>query len=114
MNKHFFTVYDATVKSGSGLEYGISHQFGHFDECLELNQPKFQALHNKDTPIHSKYCLTSVQLEALTVRNTALRYKKVSLTHTYSSFYLEIVNRLWHLCILPMKCYLNNEQRLKI
>ena len=71
-------MYDATVKSGNGFEYGVQHQFGHFDECLQLNRNDVETL--DATTVRAKYCLTAVSLNALTANEAAAitRNKKVN------------------------------------
>jgi hypothetical protein len=48
-------VFDASVKSTIGVEYGNEYQFGNFDQCLEFQ---------KQQEIHPKYCLLKVNLNS--------------------------------------------------
>lgn len=48
----YILVFDASVKTTIGVEYGSEYQFGNFDQCLEFQNQK----------IHQKYCLLKVQL----------------------------------------------------
>lgn len=73
--KSFFAclVFDASVKSPVGVEYGVEYQFGNFDQCLEIStNPEIDKI-----DIQSKYCLVDVNLEGYKIRKTAERVKEV-------------------------------------
>lgn len=71
-------VFDASVKSPVGIEYGVEYQFGNFDQCLEAKAN----LISDGADIQSKYCLVDVTLDGYRVRKTAKRHQKVSMSHT--------------------------------
>lgn len=48
-------MFDASVKSPVGMDYGNEYQFGNFDQCLESREQ-----HGKE--IQPKYCLLKVNL----------------------------------------------------
>lgn len=69
-------MFDASVKSPVGVEYGVEFQFGNFDQCIEISS-------NLDEPgggvdIQSKYCLVDVKLEGFSTFKAARRSQKVS------------------------------------
>lgn len=65
-------MYDASVKSPVGVEYGVEYQFGNFDQCMEVTAD----LKNAEVNIQSKYCLVDVELKGYKVRQTAARHQK--------------------------------------
>lgn len=48
---------DSSGKIPSGILYGSQYDFGHFDECLQVQTT------NKNHEIFGKYCLTSIELK---------------------------------------------------
>ena len=64
-------MFDASVKSPVGVEYGVEYQFGNFDQCLDIST-------NVVADIKSKYCLVDVTLKGYQVRKTAERFHEVS------------------------------------
>lgn len=66
-------VFDASVKSPVGVEYGVEYQFGNFDQCMEITAN----LGADGADIQSKYCLVDVKLEGFKVRQTASRSRQV-------------------------------------
>jgi Nose resistant-to-fluoxetine protein, N-terminal domain len=70
-------VFDASVKSPVGIEYGVEYQFGNFDECIEITTD----LEHDGADIQSKYCLVDVALEGYHNQKAAVRRNhQVSLT----------------------------------
>lgn len=67
-------MFDASVKSPVGVEYGAEYQFGNFDQCMEITEN----LKSSSVDIQSKYCLVDVNLEGYSIRNTASRSHEVS------------------------------------
>ncbi|XP_037931842.1 nose resistant to fluoxetine protein 6-like, partial [Teleopsis dalmanni] len=68
-------MYDATVKTPVGIESGILHQFGHFDQCLEQTKYVEEDLPKPvEIPVRAKYCLANVTLTGVPVLNIASRY----------------------------------------
>jgi hypothetical protein len=65
-------VFDASVKSPVGVEYGDEYQFGNFDQCMEITE-------DVEADLQSKYCLVDVTFEGYKIRNLASRDHKVSL-----------------------------------
>lgn len=66
-------MFDASVKSPVGVEYGVEYQFGNFDQCLDIStNPEIDKI-----GIQSKYCLVDVTLEGYKVRKTAERVREV-------------------------------------
>lgn len=66
-------MFDASVKSPVGVEYGVEYQFGNFDQCMEITAN----LETVGVYIQSKYCLVDVTLKGLTVQKTASRNHQV-------------------------------------
>lgn len=67
-------VFDASVKSPVGVEYGVEYQFGNFDQCMAIKAN----LASDGADIASKYCLVDVDLQGYAVRKTASRKQQVS------------------------------------
>lgn len=84
-------MYDAFVKGSSGIESGLVYQFGHFDQCIELNKQVENGLDN--IPVRSKYCLAEVKFDGLRIQKLGSRK-----TRSENS---TIVN--WGTC-LPSSC----------
>lgn len=75
INRHFLPlVFDASVKSPVGVEYGVEYQFGNFDQCMDITAN----LQDDDADIAPKYCLVDVNLEGYIVRKAASRHQQVS------------------------------------
>jgi hypothetical protein len=72
--RHFSSVYDASVKSPVGIEFGTEYQLGNFDQCMNIST-------NFDLDgvnIEPKYCLLDVKIDDYTVRRAAFRSREVS------------------------------------
>lgn len=69
-------VFDASVKSPVGVEYGVEYQFGNFDQCMEVTDD----LKSEQVNIQSKYCLVDVELDGYSVRHSAARRHEVSVS----------------------------------
>lgn len=67
-------VFDASVKSPVGVEYGVEYQFGNFDQCMEIST----SLENGGVNIEPKYCLVDVTLDGYAVQKAAVRNQQVS------------------------------------
>ncbi|XP_023037117.1 nose resistant to fluoxetine protein 6 [Drosophila willistoni] len=81
-------IYDASVKSAIGLQSGVVHQFGHYDQCL--NREIFN-----DQPVQPQYCLLEVPVSGIVVQ-TSSRKKE-------AAYYTENVTSYWALC-MPISC----------
>ena len=64
-------MFDASVKSPVGVEYGDEYQFGNFDQCIEIST-------DPGAEVQSKYCLVDVVLQGYQNRNVAAREHEVS------------------------------------
>ncbi|XP_018793001.1 PREDICTED: nose resistant to fluoxetine protein 6-like [Bactrocera latifrons] len=93
-------IYDAMAKSAVGINSGVLHQFGHFDECLD--QQQFQTNPNKDDPpeliVRSQYCLVDIQMDGFTMHTVASRQKE-ALNRNGDA----VVAAVWGAC-LPASC----------
>lgn len=69
-----FTVYDASVKVPTGIEYGVVYQFGNYDQCMNLKAVKSI----DDVDISPMYCLADVIVDGFNVRSLASRKYEVS------------------------------------
>lgn len=67
-------MFDASVKSPVGVEYGVEYQFGNFDQCFDVKT----TLESDGVDIQPKYCLVDVKLEGFVKLNVARRHQKVS------------------------------------
>lgn len=67
-------MFDASVKSPVGVEYGVEYQFGNFDQCMEISS----SLENGGVNIEPKYCLVDVTLDGYAVQKAAVRNQQVS------------------------------------
>lgn len=75
-------MFDASVKSPVGVEYGAEYQFGSFDQCIGITAD----LERDGDDIQSKYCLVDVTLEGYRIQNPTSRNRKVSSkVHNYKS-----------------------------
>lgn len=74
-----YLVFDASVKSPIGVEYGVEYQFGNFDQCMEITTD----LETEGVDIQSKYCLVDVALEGFTVQKSASRNHRVRFSLKY-------------------------------
>lgn len=72
-------MFDASVKSPVGVEYGVEYQFGNFDQCMAIKTN----LAVDGVDIASKYCLVDVDLPGYVVRKAAVR------KHQVRNFFLE-------------------------
>lgn len=61
-------MYDSTVKSPVGIEYGSDYQLGNYDQCMGI----------KSDFIAPKYCLLDVNVDGYSIRNAATRHHGVS------------------------------------
>lgn len=68
-------VYDASVKTPAGIEYGSVYQFGNFDQCMGV-RTDFQV---DRVNIEPKYCLIDVNTTDYHVRRLASRKHVVSI-----------------------------------
>lgn len=68
-------VYDASVKTPAGIEYGSVYQFGNFDQCMGV-RTDFQM---DRVNIEPKYCLIDVNTTDYHVRRLASRKHVVSM-----------------------------------
>lgn len=82
ITKFASTVFDSSVKSPVGVEYGVEYQFGNFDQCMAIKTD----LVKDGVEIASKYCLVDVELEGYVVRKAARRHQKVSFSKIKISF----------------------------
>ncbi|XP_067639934.1 nose resistant to fluoxetine protein 6-like isoform X2 [Eurosta solidaginis] len=66
------------AKSATGIENGVLHQFGHFDECLDQQRFYANISDNNSTEllVHSKYCLVNIQMNGFTMQTIASRQKE--------------------------------------
>lgn len=69
-------MFDASVKSPIGVEYGVEYQFGNYDQCIEISAN----IEPDGADIQSKYCLVDVRLDGYSTFKAARRDQKVSLT----------------------------------
>ncbi|XP_055843240.1 nose resistant to fluoxetine protein 6-like [Episyrphus balteatus] len=65
-------MYDASAKGISGVENGLVYQFGHYDQCLDLNK-HVEADELNGISIRSKYCLAEVKLDGLQIQKMGSR-----------------------------------------
>ncbi|XP_055612417.1 nose resistant to fluoxetine protein 6-like isoform X2 [Uranotaenia lowii] len=79
---------DSSAKSASGIEYGSVYQFGHFDQCLAINE-------NRSAQVLSQYCLADVQLDGYRVRADIFRHPQ---TDVNASVLIH-----WGICV-PAAC----------
>lgn len=68
-------MYDASVKGTSGIENGLVYQFGHYDECIDLN--KHAEVDQDHVPIRAKYCLADVTVDGVIIQKIASRKYQV-------------------------------------
>lgn len=66
-------MYDSSVKTVAGVEFGVLFHFGNFDQCMDIKTNI--ELDNVD--IRPKYCLADVAVEGYNVRSLASRRYKV-------------------------------------
>lgn len=67
-------MYDASVKSPVGIEYGVEFQLGNFDQCMNIStSQKVDGVN-----IQPKYCLVDVEMEGYSMRSVAVRNHEVS------------------------------------
>ncbi|XP_055914390.1 nose resistant to fluoxetine protein 6-like [Eupeodes corollae] len=66
------SMYDASAKGLSGVENGLVYQFGHYDQCIELNKHVEVEL-GYNIPIRSKYCLADVKMDGLKIQKLGSR-----------------------------------------
>lgn len=66
----FFKVFDSSVKSPVGIEYGIDYHLGNFDECMSI-------VTDHGVSIKPKYCLLEVNMEGYSIRQAATRHREV-------------------------------------
>lgn len=66
-------MFDASVKSPVGVEYGVEYQFGNFDQCMEIKTSQ----NDDGVDIQPKYCLVDVALDGYVVRKIAKRNHQV-------------------------------------
>ncbi|XP_055637440.1 nose resistant to fluoxetine protein 6-like isoform X2 [Toxorhynchites rutilus septentrionalis] len=78
------TLFDASAKATSGIEYGNVFQLGHFDQCMGVNQ---------DRAVVAQYCLADVRVDGYQVRTMVSR--NVAIANT------TLVH--WGVC-LPASC----------
>lgn len=64
-------MYDASAKGSSGIENGLVYQFGHYDQCIDLN--KHEEAELDDVPVRSKYCLAEVKFDGLKIQKIGSR-----------------------------------------
>ncbi|XP_036318117.1 nose resistant to fluoxetine protein 6-like [Rhagoletis pomonella] len=71
-------MYDAMAKSTSGIESGVLHQFGHFDQCLDQRHFYSNANGNgsSELVVRSKYCLVDVKMDGFTLQTVGSRQKE--------------------------------------
>lgn len=97
-------IYDAMTKSEIGVNTGLLHQFGHFDECLD--QQQYQTNANEDEPteliVRSQYCLVDVQMDGFTMQTVASRQKE-ALNRNGDA----VVVAVWGAC-MPASCRSND------
>lgn len=67
-------MFDSSVKSPVGIEYGVDYQFGNYDECMEI-ETNFD---RDGVSIKPKYCLLDVNIDGYSIRNAATRHHEVS------------------------------------
>lgn len=67
-------MFDASVKTPVGVEYGVEYQFGNFDQCIEISAN----IEPGGADIESKYCLVDVKMEGSQMFKAARRNKQVS------------------------------------
>ncbi|XP_004524121.1 nose resistant to fluoxetine protein 6 [Ceratitis capitata] len=93
-------MYDAMAKSSAGINSGVLHQLGHFDECLQQQQFHSSALETEEAEpvVRSKYCLLDVQMNGFTVETVASR-RKEALNRNGDA----VVVALWGACV-PASC----------
>lgn len=100
------------AKSAVGINSGVLHQFGHFDECLD--QQQFHTNASEDDPteliVRSKYCLVDVQMDGFTMQTVASRQKEVTNSrnwayiptyifyHYFIQICITIVNNEYEVC----------------
>ncbi|KNC28798.1 hypothetical protein FF38_09958, partial [Lucilia cuprina] len=72
------SMFDASVRSPTGIESGILYHFGHYDQCLHTHNFKSHLGYrtNKETPVQAKYCLVDVKIEGLTTLQSGSREKQ--------------------------------------
>ncbi|XP_046803020.1 nose resistant to fluoxetine protein 6-like [Lucilia cuprina] len=94
----YISVFDASVRSPTGIESGILYHFGHYDQCLHTHNFKSHLGYrtNKETPVQAKYCLVDVKIEGLTTLQSGSREKQP----------LELTTH-WGVCI-PAACRAND------
>lgn len=82
-------MFDSSVKIPTGVEYGVTYQFGNFDQCMDITTDKIA----DGVAIKPKYCLADVVVEGYNVRSMASRH------------YVETNSTLvhWGVCI-PESC----------
>lgn len=67
-------MFDSSVKSLVGIEYGNDYQFGNFDQCMNIST----TLDVDQVNIQPKYCLLDVKVDGLTIRSAATRNREVN------------------------------------
>lgn len=67
-------MYDSSVKSPVGIEFGVDHQLGNYDQCMGIKSD-FIA---DGVSIKPKYCLLDVNVDGYSIRNAATRHHGVS------------------------------------
>lgn len=66
-------MFDSTVKSPVGIEYGVDYQLGNFDECMSIEtDQKIDGV-----SIKPKYCLLEVNIDGYNVQQAATRHREV-------------------------------------
>ena len=67
-------MYDSSVKSPVGIEFGADYQLGNYDQCMGIKSD-FIA---DGVSIKPKYCLLDVNVAGYSVRKSATRHHGVS------------------------------------
>lgn len=78
-------MFDASVKSPIGVEYGNEYQFGNFDQCMKSRSP--------ENEIDPKYCLVNVNLDWHELLHIARRNEVSNLTFNVRSHSVSSVDR---------------------
>lgn len=67
-------MYDSSVKSPVGVEFGVEYQLGNYDQCMGIKTD----IVIDEVSIKPKYCLLDVNIEGYSVRSSATRHREVS------------------------------------
>ncbi|KAG5684438.1 hypothetical protein PVAND_013672 [Polypedilum vanderplanki] len=66
-------MYDSSVKSPVGIEYGAEFQLGNFDQCMNISTN----FDRDGVNIEPKYCLLDVKIDDYNVRSAAYRNREI-------------------------------------